>query len=108
MTKGYDMASVFYDRGRKKWFAQVQVEGQRFGKRFTDKHQAKRWADELEFDLKRALKIKNPAAHLYAIENGRLPADNQFAAVMNEYIEKRAMRYKSYQQNGPILYNGIC
>ena len=101
------MASVFYDRARKKWFAQVQFEGKRFGKRFSDKHLTKRWGDELEFDLKRAIKIKNPAAHVYAIENGRLPADDQFATVTSEYIKKRALLYKSYQQNGPSLYNGI-
>lgn len=87
------MASIFYDRGRKKWFAQAQVDGQRFGKRFEDKHSAKRWGDELEFDLKRALKIKNPAAHLYTMEKGRLPNENQFAAVTAEYIQKRALRF---------------
>jgi len=101
------MASIFYDRGRKKWFAQVQVDGQRFGKRFEDKHSAKRWGDELEFDLKRALQIKNPAAHLYAMENGRLPNENQFAAVTAEYIEKRALRFKSYRENGTSMYNGL-
>ena len=78
-----------------------------FGKRFTDKHTARRWADELEFDLNRALKMKNPAAHLYAMENGRLPADNQFAAVTHEYIQRRVLRYKSYQLNGTSMYNGI-
>ncbi len=65
------MASIFYDRGRKKWFAQVQVDGQRFGKRFEDKHSAKRWGDELEFDLKRALKIKNPAARFTILPRKR-------------------------------------
>ena len=85
----------------------MQVDGQRFGKRFEDKCAARRWADELEFDLKRALQIKNPAAHLYAMEKGRLPHDNQFAAVTAEYIQKRALRFKSYQQNGTSMYNGI-
>ena len=101
------MPSVFFDKSRKKWFAQVQVDGQRFGKRFTDKHAARRWADELEFDLKRALQKKNPVAHLYAMENGRLPLENQFAAVTFEYIQRRVLRYKSYQQNGTSMYNGI-
>ncbi len=85
----------------------MQVDGARFGKRFEEKHAAKRWADELEFDLKRALKKRNPAAHLYAMENGRLPHDNQFAAVTHEYIQRRALRYKSYQQNGTSMYNGL-
>lgn len=101
------MPSIFFDKSRRKWFAQVQVDGQRFGKRFEDKGTAKRWADELEFDLKRALQIKNPAAHLYAMQDGRLPHDNQFAAVTAEYIQKRALRFKSYQQNGTSMYNGI-
>ena len=65
------MPSIFFDKSRRKWFAQVQVDGQRFGKRFEDKGTAKRWVDELEFDLKRAL------------------------------------RFKSYQQNGISMYNGI-
>ena len=70
------MPSIFFDKSRRKWFTQVQVDGQRFGKRFEDKGTAKRWANELEFDLKRALQIKNPAAHLYAMQDGRLPHDN--------------------------------
>ena len=101
------MPSIFFDKSRKKWFAQVQVDGTRFGKRFEDKHAARRWADELEFDLKRALQKRNPAAHLFMLDKGRLPQDNQFAAVVQEYIQKRALRFKSYKQNGTSLYNGI-